>query len=83
MNQIKRIQTILGSKHLTSCPDCGFKYLPMNEVTEFLCPKCQLDLIESLEDNEIEVEEVSMENELIEDYLSEVAFEFNVKKQKR
>ena len=62
MTQINRIQMILGHPSMKTCLDCGFVYLPMNEITRHLCPKCQDDEIQGLsEEEEKALEVVSFE----------------------
>ena len=55
---MKRINQI--EEECTECLDCGFKYIPMNEITVHLCPRCQGEEIDNLEDDaELIYEEVS------------------------
>lgn len=63
--QISRIQLILGHPSMKTCLDCGFVYLPMNAITNHLCPKCQAEEIEEVKAGilTIQVEEVSTEND--------------------
>jgi len=60
MNQLSNISRILGSKHLINC-ECGFSYMPMDEITKHLCPSCQLDDILDLDDDCREFETVGVE----------------------
>lgn len=58
MTQIQRIQMILGHPSVKTCFDCGFKYIPMNSITNHLCPNCQDDEIQGLSEEKEKVLEV-------------------------
>lgn len=63
--QISRIQLILGHPAMKTCLDCSKVYLPMNAITNHLCPFCQAKEIEEVKAGilAIEIEEVSTEND--------------------
>lgn len=64
-NQISRIQRILGHPAMKTCLDCNKVYLPMNKITNILCPFCEVDAIADVLNNKdnLDYEEVSFDNE--------------------
>lgn len=63
--QIDRIKMIMGNPAMKTCLDCGKVYLPMNSLTNHLCPFCQADEIQALESGEElekELEVISFED---------------------
>jgi rubrerythrin len=38
--QIKRIKVVMDSPYIIICNKCNFKYLPMSDKAEEICPNC-------------------------------------------
>jgi hypothetical protein len=44
------VKSILGYGVYKTCLDCEGKYVAFSQITEHLCPLCQDDIIEEIED---------------------------------
>ncbi len=67
-SQISRIQLIMGHPAMKTCLDCNKVYMPMNAITNHLCPFCEVDKIEEVKAGilNVEIEEVSTDNDDLE-----------------
>ena len=45
--RLEYIRSVL-SNHFRTCEHCNYTYMPMNEITNTLCPKCQAKDIQEI-----------------------------------
>lgn len=57
MNRLNELRT---NSRFTTCQDCGFTYLPMNQHTKTNCPKCRPKIIDD-DEMYLQMEEKSQE----------------------